>query len=90
VAIPVPATTGWPTLIKMEVVSFLSGMVGVYVLLGYDPATVVVSFLTFRNNAVVSSSTVRMSKKNAHFSSSPLSSSSSSSSSSVLTVAYFN
>jgi hypothetical protein len=61
----------------MAVIGFLGSVVEVYILLGYDAASMAVSFLTFRDNAVVSSSKVRISKKNF-------------TSSSVPTLAYFN
>jgi hypothetical protein len=48
----------------MAVIGFLSGVVEVYVLLEYDAASMAVSFPTFRDNAVVSYSKVRVSKKN--------------------------
>jgi hypothetical protein len=55
----------------MAVIGFLSGVIEEYVLLGYDAASIVVSFATFRDKAVVSSSKVRISKKNVHFFFSP-------------------
>jgi hypothetical protein len=51
----------------MAVTGFLRGMVEDYVLLVYETASMAVSFPAFRDNAVVSSSKVRISKKNVHF-----------------------
>jgi hypothetical protein len=48
----------------MAVIGFLSGVVEVYVLLEYDAVSMALSFPPFRDNAVVSSSKVRVSKKN--------------------------